>query len=353
MNWAPAALGAAVAFAVGALATALVAMLARRMGLVAKPNPIVPQHTRPVAHLGGLGLALGLGAGAAAVWLTGGASGIQAGLWGSAAAFVVVGAIDDVVAFGAAAKFGLQLLVAIGAVALGVWAPLTGVQLLDQGLAAFWILMLVNAFNFVDVCDGLLATVTFVAMSTLAIAAPVTVPVALPAAGACAGFLVFNRPPASIFMGDAGSHLLGFLSAALTLAVAREIPPPALAMGAGALLVGVPLFELVFLTAVRLHKGLPWWKGSPDHFALRLQAAGLTRAQTDLVAAGAGALCGAGAIALIHVEHVATPFVVAVSACAAAAIAAVLLLRWEVQPRAAAASGPGPQAAPASSAHYP
>src|SRR5207245_10489868 len=104
----------------------------------------------------------------------------------------------------------------------------------------------------------------------------------LAVAGASAGFLVFNCPPARIFLGDAGSHLLGFLLAACTMS---SFPVAATwrHYAAVLLLVGVPLFELVFLTVTRIRKGLPWWRGSPDHFSLRLLAAGLSRLQADVV----------------------------------------------------------------------
>lgn len=335
---------AAVAFLAAAVGTFLVRSCARKLGFVAKPNPIVPQHIRPVAHLGGIGLGIGLAAGLGAVLMAGAVAAPEgmsaAGFAAAAGLFLALGAIDDLMTLSAAAKFALQFLVAAVAVALGAFAPLTGVGMLDRAIALLWILTLVNAFNFTDVCDGLLATLSLGALVVLAAGQPEVTPLALAGAGACAGFLVFNAPPATIFMGDAGSHLLGFLLAALTLGVARGSEAPAVAAVGGVLLVGVPLFELVFLTAVRLRKGIPWWKGSPDHFALRLQAAGLTRLQTDAVAAAAGLACGGGALAIWRFGTVAAPFVLTMAALGALASAA-LLLRWEVGPRPASTEAAG------------
>jgi UDP-GlcNAc:undecaprenyl-phosphate GlcNAc-1-phosphate transferase len=332
-GWTTAASAGAAALVVATSATGLVRSVARRTGMVARPNPIVPQHTRPVAHLGGLGLGAGLAAGVGVLVIAGappGPGGMSAaGFAGAAALFLALGALDDVIELGAAAKFLLQALVAAVAVALGAFAPVTGLAPVDRAIALLWILTLVNAFNFTDVCDGLLATLSLVALAVLAAGQPAAASLALAGAGACAGFLLFNAPPATIFMGDAGSHLLGFLLAALTLGVARGSDAPAAAALGGLLLVGVPLFELVFLTAVRIRKGIPWWKGSPDHFALRLQAAGLTRLQTDAVAAAAGLACGAGATAMWRFGMAAAPLVMVIAALGALA-SAVLLLRWEV-----------------------
>jgi UDP-GlcNAc:undecaprenyl-phosphate GlcNAc-1-phosphate transferase len=97
-------------------------------------------------------------------------------------------------------------------------------------------------------------------------------------AGALLGFFIFNSPKASIFLGDAGSHLLGFFLAAFTLKCTRGMD-----FLNGILwmifICSIFLFELVFITTVRIRKGKPWWKGSPDHFSLRLQKAGYTRWQ--------------------------------------------------------------------------
>jgi len=99
---------------------------------------------------------------------------------------------------------------------------------------------------------------------------------------------------------------------------------------AGALIAGVPLFELGFLTAVRVRKGLPWWRGSPDHFSLRLQAAGLTRRRTDLVACAFAAAWAAGGLALPHLH---APGIAALAGgiLVSAAGAAAYLVRHEVE----------------------
>ncbi len=318
------------ALAAGLLGTLGVRTLALRLSIVNKPNPLIPQHTRPVAYLGGVGVAIGVAAGVAAMWLMHAATPGLAILLG-AALFLVLGVADDLLAFKPAPKFALQAVVAALAVALGVKADLTGVAVLDAAISWFWITTLVNAFNFTDVCDGLLGSLSAVMFVALAFLAPGDAGLSLVVSASCMGFLVFNRPPASIFLGDAGSHLLGFLAAAITLSsVGQAATSPSLALAAALLAVAVPLFELFFLTAVRIRKGLPWWKGSPDHFSLRLQAAGVSRTSTDRIACAFAAAWACAGIFLLDASPANT--VVALGGVAISiVIASAYLLRHEVK----------------------
>ncbi len=335
----------------GVACTWMVRRLALRWGIVNQPNPIVAQHTRPVAYLGGLGLAGGVAigfAGAAARWpemdlLPAGIPAV--GLATGAILFLGMGLVDDLRPFSPGPKLLLQFAAAGMAAAAGVLGPRTGVAAADVAIAAFWMVLVVNAVNFTDVCDGLVSSIALVAFGMLGITQPQLGAGPLLVAGAALGVLAFNRPPASIFLGDAGSHLLGFLLAAAMLAGAAGRPAwPALpwALLAG----GVFLFELAFITAERVRKGLPWWRGSPDHFALRLQAAGVSRGRVDAGAALAAALLAGSGALLWRLEPI-----------AGAALLAVLVLgvaaAWRSLARLAAparAASPAPAVAPGEAA---
>ncbi|MBI1189859.1 MAG: hypothetical protein GC200_04150 [Tepidisphaera sp.] len=340
----------AAALLVGTFATWLVRTFARRFGIVNKPNPIVPQHTRPVAYLGGVGLGLGVACGVLILlaWFRPDFDAIGlpwAGVWIPAALYLALGVYDDLVALPPARKFLFQAAVAALAVALGQWSPVFGVPVIDRVVCWFWIVTLVNAFNLTDVCDGLLGSLSAVTFLFFALAFHALTPLCVVLIASCCGFLVFNRPPATIFMGDAGSHLLGALAATLTIAGARagSIDPfPTVLVSV--LLVGVPLFELAFLVVVRTRKGLAWWRGSPDHFSLRMQAGGFTRFQTDAIACGFAALFGVGALG-VQRSGLTGRLAIVAGAALASALAARQLLKWEVKrpPR------PGTAAAPAAS----
>jgi UDP-GlcNAc:undecaprenyl-phosphate GlcNAc-1-phosphate transferase len=246
-------------------------------------------------------------------------------IWLPGMLFLVLGVVDDLRPFSAAKKIVFQSAVAALAVVLGFRADVSGIAIVDAFAAFLWIIALVNAVNVTDVCDGLVAGVSVPLFLALALLNASRAPLALAVAGACVGFLFFNRPPATIFLGDGGSHLLGFLAATLTPLSTRSFP-------AALLVVGVFLFELLFLVFVRTRKGLRWWLGSRDHFALRLQAAGLSRVQTDLIAIAAGIVAAAMAITAGAAQPHVQIALLALGAILALA-AGRLLLRWEVMPR--------------------
>lgn len=331
MNSTAAALGAGlVAVMAGTISTAGVRAFARRAGFVNAPNPIVPQHTQPVAYLGGVGVTVGAAAGVAAATALGVTHPAPGVLALGAILFLGLGVYDDLRPLRPAHKLGLQIVAALSAALLGLRPMVSGVPALDVTIATFLLIAGANAVNLTDVCDGLVAGLAVLAFGCWGLLDPSLRVFAWSAAGACIGFLVFNRPPATIFLGDAGSQALGFtLSGLILLSVRRYGDASVLATGAIA--GGVFLFELVFLVVVRSRKGLPFWRGSPDHFSLRLQARGLTRAQTDGVAWSAGLACAAAALRFApagsgeRLALVATLLVAA--ACAARAI-----LPWEVRP---------------------
>lgn len=314
----------ALAAGLAALATWIVRRGALAVGFMDRPNPIIPQHLRPIAYGGGLAVTLG-----AAVALALAKVGVPLKLWLPALLYLLLGLYDDARRLAPAPKFLLQALVAGLAVWLGVSVPFAGLSGLDAGLSALVLLTWINATNLTDVCDGLLSGLGAIGLVGFALLGSTSGPLAWITAGACLGFLLFNRPPASIFLGDAGSHLLGFLLAALGLELIAASERPYLAIAQAVLLAAVPLFELVFLTVVRIWKGLPWWRGSPDHFSLRLQAAGFSRLGTDLWAWGAALICLLLALVLPRVPMAGQVLLVAL-ALAAALGAGLWLKRHEV-----------------------
>ena len=263
----------AIAFLSGLVFTFLARSFARQFGIVNKPTGLVPQHTKPIAYLGGLGIYLGL---LVACLIQHFLYTTPIPYWFLLLGFLylTMGVMDDLMVMRPLTKFAFQVVLASLAVWAGVIFPFTGMMIVDYGLSAFWILVLVNAFNLTDVCDGLvggLSVVVFLSISFFIGSASI---IPLLVAGSILGFLVYNSPLASIFMGDAGSHLLGFWAAYFTL---TSMTANGIILGflPVAILTGVFLFELTFLIIVRYRKGLKWWLGSPDHFSLRLQALSL------------------------------------------------------------------------------
>lgn len=281
-----------------------------------------------VAYLGGFGLALGVSATLVLGHALGMTPAVPVAIAAPGAAFLALGCLDDIRPLSAGKKFALQGACAALAVALGVRVQMHDAPLLAIGLSWLWICTMVNAFNFVDVCDGLVAGLSLPCFGVLSLLEPSTSHVSLSILGAAVGFLVFNRPPATIFLGDGGSHLLGFVAAAITL----KLPGASFTSWASApVVVFVFLFETVFITATRIRRGHPWWTGGPDHFALRLQAAGLTRWQTDAISCAAGACCAATALLLRWIPAVG--IVMMFGLLGASAVTWGQLLRWNVGAR--------------------
>lgn len=168
------------------------------------------------------------------------------------------------------------------AVGSGLVYPFTSHAGVDAALAIAAIVTVVNAVNLTDVCDGLVSGLSLLSLLAWTILAPSLAAWSAAAAGACFGFLIFNAPPARVFLGDAGSHWLGFMLIGLSLAATPQ-GPPARHAAATVLVCAIFLFELGLLIAIRTRKGIPFWRGSPDHFSLRLQAAGLSRRTTLIV----------------------------------------------------------------------
>jgi UDP-GlcNAc:undecaprenyl-phosphate/decaprenyl-phosphate GlcNAc-1-phosphate transferase len=274
----------AAGLALGAGSTWLARETAWRLGVVNHPNTIVVQHTRPIAYLGGAGIALGVAAAvflAQALWSIPRAGLMRPDLLAGGAFYLVLGLADDLRPFRPLPKFGLQLAGAIGVVYLRTAND--GFDPLFAVMSVVWIVTLVNAVNLTDVCDGLVAGLACIQFVALALLVPSTTIWASAIAGSCAGLMLFNAPAASIFLGDAGSHLLGVWLAVLTLDLVVS-SRSATSIAQAVLIAGVPLFELIFVSAMRIQKGLPWWQGSPDHFSLRLQSSGFSRWATDSLA---------------------------------------------------------------------
>jgi UDP-GlcNAc:undecaprenyl-phosphate GlcNAc-1-phosphate transferase len=142
-------------------------------------------------------------------------------------------------------------------------------------LAALWILAVCNAFNLLDIMDGLAGGVGALIALALGVAATIAgqVPEAAAAfalAGALGGFLVFNVHPARIYLGDAGSLAVGITLGALALAIPWSDRSPA-GFLAPLVILAVPLADTAYVTVLRARAGKPFWHGSPDHFPLRLR----------------------------------------------------------------------------------
>jgi len=244
----------------------------------------------------------------------------------------LVGLWDDKRALGPFVKLAFQFLVAILAASLGDVRVEFFIQntVVTTVLSAFWIILLVNAFNFLDNMDGASAGIAAIASAVLLTAAAFNGQVfvgglAILFIGALLGFLIFNFPPASIFMGDAGSLVVGFFVALLTLrtdyyrqAESGSWYPVLLPLIA----VAVPLYDFASVTLLRISQGKSPFVGDTQHFSHRLRRRGLTDRQTALTLYVATLCTGLGATFLYQVNLVGAILIV-VQTCLILAIIGV------------------------------
>jgi UDP-GlcNAc:undecaprenyl-phosphate GlcNAc-1-phosphate transferase len=192
----------------------------------------------------------------------------------------VLGIADDMRPIGPVAKLVAQMVITGVVLTIAPPVSITGQPLVDQLLAFVWIIGITNAFNLLDNMDGLAAGIAALAgICSLALllpeaAGPLTISF-VAFVGAVLGFLVYNSPPASIFMGDGGSHFLGAFLASASLFASSGIEGQ-LIPGAvfPILILLVPIFDTAFVTLTRRLSGRRALVGGRDHTSHRLVALG-------------------------------------------------------------------------------
>ena len=229
--------------------------------------------------------------------------------------FFIIGLVDDRYRLAAAAKLMLQLAAAaLVVVGLGiratVWLTVPGAA---EAASLLWIVAVVNAYNMLDHADGLAAAVALVALVALAAGQMLVgqwfVPgLALAAAGAMGGFLVHNFPPAKLFMGDAGSHLVGYLLAVLTMAAQYYFPEGGtspLVVFVPLAILAVPLFDMVCVVVSRVAQGAcPVTGDATSHLGHRMLARGAGPRAVVEFAAGLAAVTGGASVLMYRLTGV-------------------------------------------------
>ena len=238
-------------------------------------------HSRPTPRTGGIAMLLGSGAGLFAAWLWQGIVIIGLPLTISILVLAIVALVDDRRDLNA----GLRLLIQTGLVAWLLYSyqiPDPGV-LLTIALLLFWVWM-INLYNFMDGMDGFAAGMamfgfgTFAALAwqaghvELALGCAVTV-------AACAGFLMLNFPPAKLFMGDAGSTVLGLLAGSVILLSHVENILP---LWLGILIFSPFVVDASITLTTRMWHGERFWLPHRTHYYQRLVRIGWGHRQTLL-----------------------------------------------------------------------
>ena len=300
----------AVAFLLAVLLVPLCRRLAFRLDLVAHPRDD-RWHRTSIPMLGGIAIGLAVFAGC---FITGIASEVAVFL-SAAIVIFAAGLVDDIKALKPSTKLVVQLAMASALVAFDLRLNWVESRLLDSMFTMAWMVGLTNAFNLLDNMDGLSAgTAVVVAVMMIAglwtgvtrdIAGEEMAFLAL-IAGAASGFLVFNFPPASIFMGDAGSLTLGFSLAAMALGsegVRGSRTDVLTVIVAPVFVLLIPIFDTTLVTVARILSGRSPAVGGRDHSSHRLVAIGLSERSAVFLLWGLAAVGGAIGLIVRNTTH--------------------------------------------------
>ena len=225
-----------------------------------------------------------------------------------------MGFADDIFLIRARWKLAWQIGIALLAIGFGL--DINAVQIpffqaIDLGiwswpLTVLWIVGVMNAVNLIDGLDGLASGITIVALVCLAticwwqgqISLLLLILILI---GSTIGFWSFNRPPATVFMGDSGSLFLGFILAVLCIWV-FETPTGVLSM-LPVLMMAIPLLDTAFAVFRRLLKGIPFYSADNDHLHHRLIGKGFSPTQAMVLLIVVSVLFGGLALMAYRLSH--------------------------------------------------
>jgi len=308
-----------VAFLCSLAIIPLVRKICLKWGYVAEPRPD-RWHNKPTATLGGIGIFAAFITGILAFRLLTGAFGeillfrIDRPLWGLLIGTILIfllGLFDDVRQLSPPVKLVGQLLAAVIVVSFGISTAFftprveneTLAQLLNVLLTIIWIVGITNAINLLDNMDGLAGGISLIAAGLLSFLffeaqSYGLLVISLALAGSVLGFLFYNFPPASIFMGDSGSQFLGFTLAVLAIARHPQASNVFAVLGVPTLLLLIPILDTSFVAFTRMLRGQSPMRGGSDHTSHRLIAFGLSERQAVLILYAIAIFLGVVAISI-------------------------------------------------------
>ena len=311
---------AIVAFGAALISSMLFVPLVRefcfRIGKVAKPRED-RWHKKPTPTLGGIGIFLGFLVGVAVSFsISGEWDALHGGVLVGALIMFLLGLYDDFKRISPPAKLVGQFLAAAVVISLGYTTHFFTPRIEDAIVAQipnilvtfFWLVGITNAINLLDNMDGLAGGIALITAAILSYffwdAADFgLLLIAMALAGGILGFLVFNFPPASIFMGDSGSLFLGFTLALLAIARPPQASNVFAVLAVPTLLFLLPIIDTTFVTFTRLLRGQSPTQGGRDHTSHRLIAFGLSERQAVLVLYAVALVSGMMAAGLESIKY--------------------------------------------------
>jgi len=299
------------AFAMSGLMTAPVRILAIRIGAMDAPNLERKTQTAPVPYLGGVSIALTVSIITYAAVIASNSTTTTFPL----ASYVLIpalfmalmGLVDDLKGLPPLPRLAMQTLAGVAVSLVLVSTDTMGVAfnnpVLDIGISILWIVGICNSINFFDNIDGGAAGTVVVATLGIAFIAysreqELVAALAIVTGGATLGFLLWNKAPAKIYMGDAGALFLGVLLSVLTIRLNPGITPNWKSLAIPPILLAVPILDTCIAVFSRIKRGISPFQGGKDHLSHRLVRKGLQRKSAAVSLWGLGAIFGCLAIAI-------------------------------------------------------
>jgi len=313
-----------ISVVLSALFTPLVKKIAFKFKVLDIPKNPRKIHKKPIPLLGGLAIYASFVA--TLIFKSGKTSSAEMGIILGATIIVIGGILDDKYDIRPRYKLIFQILASVVLIMFGVEINLvtnpvlSGNQYLSLGwlsipITILWVIGITNALNLIDGLDGLAAGVALISSITIFIIAiinkrPDAAILTAILSGAILGFLPYNFNPATIFMGDTGAQLLGFLLAAISIkgtiksAAAFAIAVPILALG-------IPIYDTIFAVIRRKINGRPIMQADRGHLHHRLLDMGLTQRQTVIIMYLISAILGSFAVIAMQISNQRAYFVLA------------------------------------------
>ncbi len=261
--------------------------LALKVGAVDAPNMARKVQTEPVPYLGGVAIVIGVFVATYSTVLVEGKDiALASTVLIPAVAMAIMGLIDDLRGLKPWPRLIAQSVVGVIVAGILIATDTIGtpsqIFIVDALVTILWIVGVCNSINFFDNLDGGAAgTVVVITFFTFLIAFDrgqlLVSGLSIVTAGATAGFLIWNRPPAKIYMGDAGALFLGIIVAVLTIRLQPNIHPSWKSLSIPLFLMAVPLLDTTVAVTSRLARGISPFTGGRDHLSHRLMRKGLHR----------------------------------------------------------------------------